>query len=255
VNNERKNEILTLIKKDKEVRLSDLTKLFPYVSEMTLRRDLDFLANKGLILRTHGGGKEIKATPIIDAFNFENRVTNNIVAKNNIASCAVKLLEENRSIYLDAGSTLLAFAEQIPDICLFIVTNAPNIGIEVAKRNNTEIVFLGGSMNKSALSVTGSLTSDNLDKINIDIAFMAAGGFSMENGFTNAYINECELKRKVIKLAKKVYVLLDQSKLGRNLPFTFANLEDVDAIITDHKLPEKLHDSITSKGIDVFVSK
>ena len=94
--NERRNQILTLIKQDKEVRLSDLTKLIPYVSEMTLRRDLDFLADKGLLMRTHGGGKEIKPSQIIDAFNFENRVSSNIVSKNNIASFAVKLLEAEK---------------------------------------------------------------------------------------------------------------------------------------------------------------
>ncbi|MBZ4646430.1 MAG: hypothetical protein PWR27_1215 [Petroclostridium sp.] len=251
MSNQRREFVLSLIKEKGEIRLSELKELFPTVSEMTLRRDLDYLEEAGLVCRTHGGAK-ILETPEKDEFEFSERIVTNIESKTLIAHHALKLLEPNRSIYLDAGSTLMAFAKLIPDINLYAITNAPNIGLEIMKRTNTEVIFLGGSLNKAAISVTGPFALNSLESLNIDIAFIATGGFSLENGFTNPYINECELKKKVIKIARKVIVMLDHSKINRNLPFTFAKLEDIDVLVTDKPLPQNILDEAKQKGIEVI---
>ena len=251
---QRRQAILDYIKSNGEIRLHDLKILYPKVSEMTLRRDLDYLAEQHLALRTHGGAKTLVPDPIkIDQnYVFSKRLMENPEAKMEVARLALPYITEGMSIYLDAGSTVLAFAQMIPDIPLYIFTNAPNVAMEFASRNYSEIVLLGGNLKKSTISLTGPFAMDCMDKVNIDIAFIATSGFSSENGFTNAYISECELKRKVIKRAKKVFVLMDHSKIKKSLPYTFATPEDIDVIVTDFPLEPELTRFLSEKGIKII---
>jgi DeoR/GlpR family transcriptional regulator of sugar metabolism len=251
---QRRQAILDYIKCNGEIRLSNLKIQYPEVSEMTLRRDLDYLAEQHLILRTHGGAKAFIPEPVKIEQNyiFSKRLTENPEAKAEVARLALPFISEGMSIYLDAGSTMLSFARLLPDIPFYIFTNAPNIAIELASRNHPEIVLLGGKLKKSTISLTGPFAMDCLDKVNIDIAFIATSGFSSESGFTNAYINECELKRKVMQRAKKVIVLMDHTKINRSLPYTFADTEDVDVIITDRPMDPALASILSDKEILVI---
>lgn len=253
---QRRQAILDFIESNGEIRLNDLKVQYPEVSEMTLRRDLDYLAEQHLVLRTHGGAKTFIPDPVKIEQNyiFSKRLTENRSAKTEVAKLALSFISEGMSIYLDAGSTILSFARMIPDIPLYIFTNAPNVALEFASRNYPEIVLLGGNLKKSTISLTGPFAIDCLDKVNIDIAFIATSGFSSENGFTNAYISECELKRKVIQRAKKVIVLMDHSKINKSLPYTFANTADVDVIITDRPLEPDLAGSLSDREIQVITA-
>lgn len=255
MSNERKKEILSLIKEHGEIRLNQLRELFPQVSEMTLRRDLIFLEENGWVLRTHGGARIAESDDNPNEFDFSERVASNIHPKVLIAQHALKMLDQHSSIYLDAGTTMTAFAEAMPDTGLYVITNAPNIGIEVMKRKNMEVILLGGSLNKTTISITGPFALNELEHMNIDTAFIATGGFSLDSGFTNPYIGECELKRKVIKIAKRVIVMFDSSKVNRSLPFTFATLDDIDVIITDRPLPSEILEQAKEKGVEVITSE
>ncbi len=73
--------------------------------------------------------------------------------------------------------------------------------------------------------------------VNIDIAFMAASGFTTDTGFTSGTFTECELKREVVAKARKTILLIDSSKIGRTMPYTFAQLSDMDIIVSDGGLP------------------
>ena len=90
-----------------------------------------------------------------------------------------------------------------------------------------------------------------LDIINIDIAFMAASGFSIENGFTVSNFFECELKKAVIKKAK-VIMLVDSSKFNKVLAFTFGHLSDLDVLISDDKIPEHIVRKAEEAGVKVL---
>ncbi len=246
---ERRAEILDMIRRQGAVRISALKKQYPDFSEMTLRRDLDFLAGTGLVKRTHGGASRPPAG--LSEFDYFSRSVQNEAAKESIAEKALGLLEENRSVYFDSGTTIAAFVRKIPDMRLFAITNALYIALELFAREKTEVILLGGSLSKSTVSTNGPSALSQLDGLNIDTAFIAAGGFSLENGLTNPYIAECELKRKVVRTAKKVIVLLDHSKFHRNLPYTFAVPEEIDILVTDGGIPEDILRPLLARGIQV----
>ena len=254
VSNGRQERILRLIEHKGEIQLQQLKELFPEVSMMTLRRDLISLENEGHLIRTYGGAVSVKKVSDLngeeDAYSM--RAQENVEAKMKIAEKALPMVEKGRSIYIDAGSTLMCLARILPDESFSIVTSSANISLELVKKLRTSVVVLGGLLNRNTLSMSGPNALSLLDTINIDLAFMAASGFSLDNGFTISNIYECELKRKVIKRAKKVIMLMDTSKINKDLAFTFANVEDIDVWVCETKLPPEVEAEAKKYGVQII---
>lgn len=252
--NDRQERILSILNEKGEIQITDLKDMFPQVSTMTLRRDLSLLEGKGLLIRTHGGAVNIKKLSSIygeeDAFSL--RVAENVEEKMSIAQKALAFLDNGRSIYLDAGSTMMYLAKLIPDEPFSILTSGVNIAMELTKKPKITIYNTGGQLNHNSLSSSGPTSMSMLDFINIDIAFMAASGFTVENGFTVSNFFECELKKAVIRKAKKVIMMVDSSKFGKLLTFTFGNLSDLDILISDGKLPEAVAAKAREIGLTVL---
>lgn len=254
LNNERQQQIVALLESKGEVQLQQLKEIFPDVSLMTLRRDLISLENSGYLIRTHGGAVSTKKVALIsqDEDSYSIRASENVEAKMEIARKALPLVEKGRSIYFDAGSTIMYLAKILPDENYTILTSGINIALELVKRLKTSVVTLGGTVNRHTLSCSGPNALMALDSINIDLAFMASSGFSLDSGFTVSNIYECELKKKIIKRAKKVIMLMDKSKINKDLAFTFANLEDVDIWVCNELPPEDIRREALQNNLTII---
>ncbi|HEY8421787.1 MAG TPA: DeoR/GlpR family DNA-binding transcription regulator [Thermoclostridium sp.] len=254
MNNERQEKILSILNEKGEIQISELKDIFPEVSAMTLRRDLSYLESKGLLIRTHGGAVNVKKFTSIygeeDAYSL--RAAENVDEKMLIAEKAIQFLDRGRSIYLDAGSTIMYFSRLIPDDNFSIITSGIITALELTKKSKITIYHTGGQLNNSTLSSSGPTAISMLDIFNIDIAFMAASGFSPENGFTVSNFFECELKKTVIKKAKKVIMLADSSKFNKVMAFTFGHLSDLDVLISDDKIPEYIVKKAKEAGVTVL---
>jgi len=218
---------------------------------MTIRRDLNILQENGYIIRTNGGAK-LCENSLTDFFYYNTRRVSSIDLKRQIAVKALDLIENCDSIYLDASTTVLELAHLLPDQRLFVTTNMPTIAVALLNMKNIEVLLTGGSLNKSVVSLSGPVSLNSLNMINIDRAFIGAAGFSLEHGFTNALYNECELKKKVIASAKSIAILIDSTKIGKSLPYTFALPENVDEIITDKPLPPEMTEKLSELGVTVI---
>ena len=245
----RKDQIKEHILSKGDVQLKDLEEKFPDVSSMTLRRDLAFLESQGAIIRTRGGAKSIDFVSGPKEDVYSQRATENIDSKMLIAKKAVALIETGRSIYIDSGTTTMCLARLLSDENLSIITSGPNIALEIIKNNNPSITLIGGQLSRNNLSTSGVHSTDFIKNINIDIAFVAASGFSLKSGFTAGDFNECELKRAVIKKAGKIVLLMDSGKVDKNLPFTFAALKDIDILICEKLLPEAITKAAEKCGV------
>lgn len=249
--NDRQKKILDLLNQTGEIHLKSLSEQFPEFSVMTLRRDLSFLEGKGYLVRTHGGAvsrDQFKRTGEEDAYSMRSR--ENRDAKAAIAQKAVPYVERGRAIYLDAGSTIMQLAKLLKDDSYTIITSAVNTALELVKRPHVSVFVTGGIVNANTLSCSGPSSLDILSQVNIDLAFMSASGFSIERGFTVSNMNECALKRAVVKKANKVFLLMDTGKFNKDLAFTFAGLEDVDYLISED--PSQLTNGQTEK---IFIEK
>ena len=236
---ERISKIKKYIEENGKVTLSELEVMFPNISSMTLRRDLEKLEQLGDVVRTRGGAKSIIHLSRIKEELYSTRASESILEKNTIAKKALSLIQEGRSIFLDSGTTTMYLSQLITNQKLFISTSAPNIALECVKNPNASVYIIGGNLNRDNLSLSGVNALDFFKNINIDIAFMAASGFTGQNGFTCGNYNECEIKRHVVSKASKVVMLMDSSKIGKSMPFSFAKFSDIDVIISDEKASDE----------------
>ncbi len=251
MNIKRRDAIKKLLLENGEVTLLELSKIFPECSSMTLRRDLIYFESEGLVRRTRGGCVALKqlSSAVEDVFSL--RALENVDNKKIIAGKALKYLQSGRSVFLDSGTTLVFFAREIPDNYYNFITAGPSVAIELARKLNPYITITGGQINRNTLSISGLHSIDFIRSVNIDIAFMATSAFSAESGFTSGVYAECELKREVIERSKQVVMLMDSTKINRNMPYTFAKLDHIDVLVSDGELPEDILSLAEKCGVDV----
>ncbi|MFW5976724.1 MAG: DeoR/GlpR family DNA-binding transcription regulator [Bacillota bacterium] len=251
--NDRREMINQTIQKKGEVKIKELKEMFPDVSGMTLRRDLNYLENEGHIVRIWGGAKSIDHLTESEEEKYSSRETENIEAKLKIANKAIQLIETGRSIFIDSGTTTMCLAEAMPDKDLSIITSGPNIGMEIIKKNNPSVTLIGGQLNRNNISISGPNAVNFIENINIDIAFMGTSGFSLDSGFTSGNFNECQLKSNIINKARKVIMLMYISKIDKNMPFTFASIEEIDIIVSEKDPEKNIINFLKQKDVEILV--
>ncbi|MBQ2743475.1 MAG: DeoR/GlpR transcriptional regulator [Oscillospiraceae bacterium] len=250
--NERQQRINDYIQSKNEVSLSDLKQLVPDVSEMTIRRDLEALENSGRIVRIHGGARSVKAINMLVEDAFSKRSAANVEKKRIICEKALAYIEDNSSIYIDAGSTTMTLAEMIPDKQILVSTCALNIAAELLKQKNGRVNLIGGEVNKNSISTYGPGARAAIENINIDVAFIASTAFSEKNGFSCGNVYDCELKCAILKKATLRIMLMDSSKIGTMMPYTFAHPCDIDILITDDGISNELRSFFIENGTIVL---
>jgi len=236
---DRREAINQYIQSRGEVRLKELEQRYTDVSSMTLRRDLEFLERQGRIVRIRGGAKSLAHLSMLKEAAYTHRQVANTDAKLVIADKAIRLLSPGRSVYIDSGTTCMCFAQRLPDQNLFVLTPAPNIALELVKNANVKINLTGGQLNRETLTLSGFNAIEYVKTLNIDLAFVAASAYSLPNGFTCGDYFEAELKRLIIRKARQVVILMDASKLNSNMPYTFARLQNIYALVSDISLPDE----------------
>jgi len=231
----RQEKMSRFIQQQEMVTIKQLQEMFPQVSLMTIHRDLDALAATGLITKVRGGARVVR---LDREPAFRAREQENLAGKAQVAQKAAGLIQHKSCIFLDSGTTCLALAGQLLDYHTTVVTTGPNIAVALANIPGPEVTLCPGNLNKENLTVSGHSTLQFLETINIDFAFVGASGYDTAAGFTCGKESEMMVKRQVIRQARTTAVLCDQTKLQRFMPFTFAELGDVDYVISDGALPE-----------------
>lgn len=250
IKNERQQLIRQHIDANGELSLVELQEAFPDFSLMTLRRDLIALEEEGVIRRTRGGAIALKQVIGAEGM-YSHRAMENVGGKMKIARRCLPMLGYDSGLFLDSGSTIMCLARLLPDSYRPILTSGVNIALELIKHPGFSVTLLGGQLNSNTLSVSGQIAEDNVGIFNIETAVMATSGFSLESGFSSGTYTENELKRSIIAKARRVIMLMDAHKLNRNMPLTFAQLEDVDVLITDVAPFPALEDACERSGVEL----
>ena len=251
MNQIRKEAIKNYIKEHGKATVKEICDLCPGVSTMTIYRDMERLEEEGELIRVRGGA--IAAThERASESKIETRMKRNLDEKRQMAKKAMALIQPDSTIILDAGTSNLALANTMPDMRINIFTTAPNIAVELSKLTNPTIHMCGGTLNRSNQAVSGSSTLEMLGSINFEYAFIGVSGFTAEGGFSCGMEEEMQVKRLLIKKAKKTIVLMDSSKIGKIFPYKFGDLEDIDFVIGDEKLPEEFISLAKEAGVEVL---
>ncbi len=233
--NERQERILTLCNTNTFIYLNDLEEVFPNVSQMTLRRDIEALAAEGLLIKIRGGARRTNALYQEDA--FAKRAAENQDHKTAISNAAIEYINEGSLIFLDSGSTTDWLARLMKDIRLTVYTTGTNIAAILCQKSNISVHLTGGKLNSLNLSLSGSGAIESIKNVNFSSVFMVASGYAPGSEFSCGNQNEAELKRHIISRASRVIMLIDETKVSKSMHYTFAEPQDVDVIVTTKMFP------------------
>lgn len=246
-------QLREFIDKNGKVTLHELECAFPDVSSMTIRRDLNRLEMANAVLRISGGAISVNSVLRAKEADFSERVNYNAAEKIEIAEKAVGIIEKDSCLFIDGGSTTTYFARALPDENFYVLTNAFVIAETVLRKEKPNVAILGGDVKRNNFITVGGTCMDFIDKINVQTAVMTATGFITDGGyFTCGSQSEADVKRAIIKKADKVIMLIDSSKVGKKTPYTFAELGDVDCMVTDKVFPQNLAETLKGKGVKVI---
>ena len=229
---QRRTEIVNLVNRDGSVTFARLREAFPQVSEMTLRTDLKALDRAHRLVRVHGGAKSVTYVVGTDDI-LSRRETRNPGEKEMIAKKAVALLRPNDVIFLDSGSTAMAFARQIPDEDFLIFTTGIDCLHQLVQLKRAKIHILGGEINPASMCVTGIRALLALQNIRFDVAVLGTTGYTAQEGFTCGGEGDAAIKAAAIRQSERIVMLMDSSKVGLASTFTFGKLEQLDTVVTD----------------------
>lgn len=234
---ERRRKILRLLKASNEVSVQELAGRLNS-SPATIRRDLTELEEQGVLHRVHGGA--VIAEHSATERQFELRESEELEAKQAIASRAFAELRPRETILLDSGTTTLQLARQIrfSEFPVTIVTNSFTIAREVLQVESVNLIVIGGYLRRRGLDFVGPLAENLLQQVWLDRAFVGATSIDRNAGVTTVDVQEAQLNRVMLEHAKRSYLLADATKFDRVSVMTVAPFDQFDVIISDTRLDD-----------------
>ncbi len=238
---ERRMEIVKIINMHKSATVAEIVEWIG-ASPATVRRDLAWLDEQGLIMRTHGGATAIdyssQALLRGSVPSYEQRLNEYMEEKRSIGQCAARYVHDGETIILDASTTnhyVLPFLAKKRD--LTIITNSLSISDELMTLGEANpsltIICSGGTLYRRSYSFIGMVAEQALSQFYVDKAFIGLRGISVHHGLTSPFPEEIPIKRQMIKCAKEVFILADHTKFNVTSASLIAPLNIVHTLITD----------------------
>ncbi len=249
---ERRNEIKEILREEKTVTAKDLAGRF-FVSESTIRRDLDLISNEGMIRRTYGGA--VMLDNIAGELPITLREHENTGAKHEIAKKAVSMIRDGMTIILDTSSTVTAMVPMLGKFeTLTVITNGIKTSYLLNAYGRITTFCTGGRLREHNMSLVGMTTCRRLAELNADIAFISCRGLSSDRGVTEASEEEAEVKKAMISAAANTVLLCDSSKLGVFQLNRVCPIDSIDTIITENTdiLPEEIRQRAEKSGVKII---
>lgn len=244
--NQRYTKLIEIVSQYGKIEVNELAKLLG-TSQVTIRKDLDYLSEKG-ILRRERGYALLKSKDDINyhmAFHYE--------AKQKIAKAAANLVEDGETIIVESGSTCAMFAEQLVSVRkgIKIITNSSYIANFIKDNPNVEIILLGGNYQKNTQAVVGPMTKECVKYFHVDKIFVGIDGFSMETGFMGVDMIRSDTVRSMAASANHTYVLTESAKLEDAGSVPFLRTEDIYQLITDENVSPEIKSFLESKQVKI----
>ena len=251
---ERQQAMAQLVVERGRLSVTEISEQFDVTTE-TVRRDLSSLERIGLVRRVHGGAVPASALAVIEA-GLGERDLANTDAKDRIADAALELLPgPDATVLIDAGSTTVRLARVLPrDLRLTVVTHAVPVAARLAGGPNVDLHLLPGRVRPTTQAAVGADTVIALERIRADVAFLGTNGLSLGHGLSTPDRDEASTKRAMVTAARRVVCLADSSKVGTESPIRFAELTEVDVLVTDAGITAAERRDLERSGVEVVVA-
>jgi len=249
---ERRNRIIELLQRQGSVRVSDLSNLLN-VSEITIRRDLDFLEQEGFLERTHGGAilsRRMRVEPL-----YTQKYKIHLEEKRKIGAKAATLVDPGETIFINSGSTTLQIFRHLAGKNVRVITS--NVGAPAECQGlDVDLVLIGGAYRERSHSLVGPLAMLSLRQVYASKCFIGVDGISIKYGLTTPIFEEAEVARTMIERTRgKVVVVADHSKLGMVADCVIAPIDAVDILVVDAGADEEYQRELENAGVQIVIAE
>ncbi len=235
---DRLKVIIEMLQKNHSVDVNELAKYFN-TSQMTIRRDLNALSEQYNIIRTHGGAM-IGNQPVVRMVSFDEGRIAHKKEKEAIASMAASMIRSGQRIYLDSGSTTRNVLDYLDEETkAVLVCNNLSVAQKALSFSNVSVIMLGGDIIRLSNCSSGPVAEEQIQKYTLDVAFIGAAAVGTNGGLFDGFSPEARVKNHIFKVASKIYLLVDSSKINIYDLTQFGHLRHVDAVITDSKIDKE----------------
>jgi DeoR family transcriptional regulator, aga operon transcriptional repressor len=249
---ERRRRILELLDGQERATVEELVARFR-VTAVTIRGDLDALADAGSLVRSHGGALkrlDQQDVPIAvkETLHHDEKVR--------IGHAAARLIREDETIILDSGTTTAEIARQLKFLklkSLTVITNALNIAVELASLPHVRVIMIGGILRQMSSSTVGPQAEQMLRGLYADRLFLGVDGLDPEGGLSTHDVLEAQLNALMIKVSREVTAVADSSKFLRRTLSLIGGLHEIHRIITDDKVDQQIVASLRARSLEVMV--
>lgn len=218
------------------------------VSEDTIRRDLQELDEDGILTKVHGGA-------LSKSFHFtlQNNTVFSQPEKKIIAQKARELIKDGMLVLLSGGTTIIELVKSLPPElnATFITVSIPT-ALELLNHPNIEVIFIGNKLLKNAQMSVGAEVVQRLSEINCDLCFLGTNSIDVENGITDLELEVIEVKRAMMRSAKKVVSLAISKKLNTTQRLKVSDIDGLDVLITELDESDELLKPYKQKGIEII---
>lgn len=255
---ERLQMIMNLLVEKKKVFVNDLADRFQR-SATSIRTDLAELEARGLIVRTHGGAilpeRSDDKEFVLDKNILKFREELYAAEKERISKATLDLIHDGDSVMIDGGSTTHAVAQALKQKRgLTLITTSYYIVPTLLQIPDARIYLVGGLLHREFEDMIGEISTEALDRFSPDHTIMGMDGISLKHGLTTTEPSVAQNKRKMISVSKDLIIVVDSSKFGKVCLMQIVELEKVDTVVTDDKVPQEYVDAFANIKTNLIIA-
>ncbi len=249
--NPRQQEMLTMVRTQGFVAIDVLAEQFD-VTPQTIRRDVNALCERGLLRRFHGGAGLPSST---ENLAYQDRKILNREAKQAIAREVARHIPNHASLFINLGTTTEAVAQALSEhVGLRVITNNLNVAGPMSINPDFEVIVAGGVVRPRDQGVTGEATIDFIGQFKVDFGIIGISGIDDDGTLRDFDYREVRVAEAIIQHSRRVFLVADESKFGRNALVRLGHLRQIDALFTDKPLSDDMKAVAQDSGCAVFVA-
>ncbi|MBT8361359.1 MAG: DeoR family transcriptional regulator [Deltaproteobacteria bacterium] len=222
------------------------------VTPQTIRRDINILADKGSIQRYHGGAGLHSSTENV-AYN--DRKVLCFEEKSSIARMVASHIPNSTSLFINIGTTTEAVARELIDHKrLRAITNNLYVASILSGNDNFEVIIASGLVRPRDGGIIGPLTIDFIQQFRVDYGIIGISGIELDGTLLDFDYREVRAARAIIENSRKVFLVADHTKIGRNAMVRLGGVHEIDVLFTDRQPPAQLVETLNAADVELHVA-
>lgn len=248
---QRQEAIVELVRHQGYATIEQLTEHFS-VTPQTIRRDLNALAEDGLLRRVHGGAGLESSTVNT---SYSTRKTLNLDAKKRIATLLAQQIPDHASLFINIGTSNEVVAEALLDHHgLEVITNNLKVAAILQHKEDFSLIVAGGQVRARDGGIIGEATIDFINQFKVDYGIIGISGIDEDGSLLEFDYQEVRVAQAIIRNSRQVFLVADHSKFHRNPVVRQGNISQLDALFTDRRPPESIMQLLETHGVALHIA-